>query len=228
MSNSINPLHHIADLIESKCAVKQQAFRNLEHLFDHMRGEARKLIEEILDHAKNTDKDITLEIANVSNNEFHLKIAGDLLVFILHSNIVTTPDKHGFSTSPYVMENSMRKYLGQINVYNFMSDSFKYNRGNDPGYLIARLFINFENHFFVEGDGQMNFMFEPVSEAPITSADVSIFLQLAISQALDSDLVTPPFPSIRQITLNQKMERSANMGMGTKIGFQMSFNNTQE
>lgn len=227
MSNSINPLHHIAELIESKCAVKQQAYRNLQHVFEDLQAEARKLIEEILDHAKNTDKDITLEIAKVSANEFHLKIAGDMLVFILHSNIVTTPEKHGFNTSPYVMDNPLRKYLGQINVYNFMSDSFKFNRMNDPGYLIARLFINFENHFFIEGDGQMNFMFEPVSNSPINATDLSIFLQLAISQALDSDLVTPPFPSIRQITLHQKMERSSSMGMGTKIGFQMSFNQDQ-
>jgi hypothetical protein len=181
-----------------------------------------------MEHARHTDRDITLEISIENENEFHLKVAGDMLVFLLHSNIVILPENHGYNTSPHVKENPMRKYLGQINVYNFMADSFKYNRLNDPGYLIARLFINHDQHFLVEGDGQMNFLFEPVSPNPVTHADISIFLQLAISQAMDNDLVSPPFPSIRQITLNQKMERSANMGMGAKIGFQMSHNKDQE
>lgn len=222
MSDSQNPLHHITDLIDSKCSIKQLTYRNLQELFVQMKDEAKRLIADILDHAKKTDRDITLEVINVSENEFHLKIAGDMLVFLLHSNIVVQPDSHGFNTTPYVMENTMRKYLGQINVYNFMADSFKFNRINDPGYLIARMFINSEKHFIVEGDGQLNFMFEPISKAPVSSSDISIFLQLAISQAMDNDLVTPPFPDIRRITLEQKIMRSAMMGMGYKIGFQMA------
>ena len=222
MSDSQNPLHHITDLIDSKCSIKQLTYRNLQELFVQMKDEAKRLIADILDHAKKTDRDITLEVINVSENEFHLKIAGDMLVFLLHSNIVVQPDSHGFNTTPYVMENTMRKYLGQINVYNFMADSFKFNRINDPGYLIARMFINSEKHFIVEGDGQLNFMFEPISKAPVSSPDISIFLQLAISQAMDNDLVTPPFPDIRRITLQQKLLRSAMMGMGYKIGFQMA------
>ncbi len=228
MPESQNPLHHITELIDTKCSVKQQTYRNLQELFTEMREAARGLITQILEHARNTDRDITLELSVENENEFHLKVAGDMLVFLLHSNIVILPDKHGYNTSKHVLANPMRKYLGQINVYNFMADSFKYKRGNDPGYLIARLFINHDRHFLVEGDGQMNFLFEPVSPNPVTQADISIFLQLAISQAMDNDLVTPPFPTIRQITLNQKMERSANMGMGAKIGFQMSWSKDQE
>jgi len=33
-----------------------------------------------------------------------------------------------------------------ISIYNFLSDSFKFNRVNDIGYLIARVFTNKENH----------------------------------------------------------------------------------
>lgn len=228
MSASQNPLHHITELIDTKCTIKQQTYRNLIEVFGQLKEGAAELIRQIREHAHSTDRDITLDLITESDNEFHMKVAGDMLVFLLHSNMVILPGSHGFNTSPYVTENPMRKYLGQINVYNFMADSFKYNRGNDPGYLIARLFINHEKHFLVEGDGQLNFMFEPVSDHPISAADISIFLQLAISQAMDNDLVTPPFPKIRKITLNQKMERSANMGMGAKIGFQMSYGKDEE
>ncbi len=228
MPESQNPLEHITDLINTKCSVKQQTYRNLQEVFVLLKSVASELIRNIQDHARSTDKDVTLDLYHESDNEFHVKIAGDMLVFLLHSNIVVQPESHGFNATEYVKENPMRKYLGQINVYNFMADSFKYNRVKDPGYLIARLFVNYENHFLVEGDGQLNFMFEKVSAAPITPTDANIFLQLAIAQAMDNDLITPPFPSIRQITLDQKMERSANMGMGSKIGFQMNYRKNEE
>jgi hypothetical protein len=42
-------------------------------------------------------------------------------------------------------------YFGVVNVYNFLSDSFRYNRERDLGYLVARIFLNKEGHFFVQG-----------------------------------------------------------------------------
>lgn len=223
MSQPQNPIEYIARQVETKSAVKQQTYRNLKEVFGKLHDEARKVVDEVRDDVTGQDRDVTMEVTSISDNEFQLKIAGDLLVFLMHTNIVTQAPEHGFNKTPYVQENPMRKYLGQINVYNFMSDSLKYNRLNDPGYLIARLFINVEKHFLVEGDGQLSFMFEHVSGQPISDTDISIFIQLAITQSIDNDLVTPPFPTIRQISLIQKMERAVNMGMGNKIGFQMSY-----
>lgn len=223
MSHYQDPMQHIANMLETKCCAKQEAYRNLKSVFEMQKEEALKVIGSISGNIKKKDKDITLAVTNVSENEFHVKVAGDLLVFFLHTNIITLDKEHRVNKSKYVIDNPMRKYLGQINVYNFMADSFTYNRINDPGYLISRFFVNFENHFFVEGDGQLNYMFEGISGHPFTAADISIFIQLAISQAIDSDLVTLPFPSIRSITLQQKIEKSLALGGGQKIGFQMSY-----
>ena len=52
-----------------------------------------------------------------------------------------------------MLNRQYRTYCGVINMYNFLSDSFKYNRENDLGYLIGRMFINKENTF-VEGKGK--------------------------------------------------------------------------
>ena len=41
----------------------------------------------------------------------------------------------------YVKEDKNRSYCGVIHLYNFLADSFKYNRLNDVGYLIGRVFI---------------------------------------------------------------------------------------
>ena len=174
-----------------------------------------------------TDPDVTVGVHREGDNEFHIKIAGDLLVFILHTNIVTLDPEHGLNKSSYVEENPLRKYLGQINVYNFMADTIKYNRLNDPGYLLSRVFVNAENHFLVEGDGQLGFMFGDISQKEINETDISIYIQLLIVKAIENDLVTPPFPSIRLITLDAKMGLTSSLGMGQKIGFQMSHDRTK-
>lgn len=223
MKHHQDPMEHIAALLETKTCTKQETYRNLQQVFGKLRAESNGLIKSINKKIKKKDKDVTLAVTQVSKNEFHVKVAGDLLVFLMHTNIIMFDKKHQFNKSKYVTDNPMRKYMGQINVYNFMADSLRYNRMKDPGYLIARLFINFENHFLVEGDGQLSYMHEEVSLQPITATDISIFLQLVISQAIDTDLVTVPFSSIRTITLDQKLEKSQALGGGQKIGFQMSY-----
>ena len=45
-------------------------------------------------------------------------------------------------------------YCGVINIYTFLSDSFKFNRNADEGYLIGRIFVNRERSYFVEGKHQ--------------------------------------------------------------------------
>ena len=46
-----------------------------------------------------------------------------------------------------------------INIYNFLADSFKYNRLNDVGYLVGRVFLNKDLHYFVEGKRQLGFLY---------------------------------------------------------------------
>lgn len=223
MPSNQNPIEHIAQLIESKSAVKQQTYRNLCKNFKLLEKEARKVVKQINEKIVSKDKDISLSVTKINEQEFHVQIAGDLLVFLMHTNIIVLDDAHGFTKSEYVEENEARKFLGQINIYNFMADSFKFNRLKDPGYLIARLFINAEEHFLVEGEKQLSFMFDKVSPNPISETDLSIITQLTISQSIDNDLITSPFPSIRVISLHQKIEKTQALGGGYKIGFQMSY-----
>lgn len=222
MSQNQDPIAHIAEQIETKSNIKQQTYRKLCLTFKRMKKEAQAVVEQINAKLTDKDEDITIEVISVSDQEFHIKMAGDLLIFLLHTNIVTLAPEHAFNKSDYVAENTLRKYLGQINIYNFMADSITYNRLNDPGYLLARVSLNYEKHFLVEGEKQLNFMFDSVSSHPISETDIKVIIQLVLSQAIDNDLVTRPFPQIRTITLNEKVLKTQAMGGGYKIGFQMS------
>ncbi len=217
-----DPTKHIAELLLSKSGVKQTTYRNVNKAFRTLKEEAVKLIETINEKTNSKDSEISLFVETINDQEFHVKIAGDLLVFFLHTNIITLGADYAYNKSDYVTQDPNRKYLGQINVYNFMADSFKYNRFNDPGYLLARVLINHEDFFIVEGDRQVNFMFENVSSKPIEQTDLSILIQLIITQAIENDLVAPPFPQIRGITVQQKISKTEVLGAGNKIGFQMS------
>ncbi len=222
---SQNPTEHIVDLLLSKSSIKQQAYRNICNAFEQLKEEASKLVKEIRDKTKKRDKDIQLKVESISDQEFHIRIAGDLLVFVLHTNIITLPKDYDYNKSSYVADQPLRKYLGQINVYNFMADSFEFNRLNDPGYLLARLLVNSENHFIVEGDRQVGFMFKSASAKPLEKVDLNVLITLIISQAAENDLVVPPFPNIRGITVKEKLEKTQSLGAGNKIGFQMSYQN---
>ena len=217
-----DPTEDIAKLLMTKSTAKQLTYKNICSAFNQLKDEATKLIELLNSKTEEKDKDITLAIEEISDQEFHVKIAGDLLVFFLHTNIITLSSDYSYNESEYVKEDVFRKYLGQINVYNFLADSIKFNRLNDPGYLLARLLINCENHFIVEGDRQVNFTFDSISQKPLAPTDLNILIQLIIAQAVENDLVAPPFAKIRGITLQQKMAKTESLGGGNKIGFQMS------
>ncbi|MEQ9402893.1 MAG: hypothetical protein RIM99_04855 [Cyclobacteriaceae bacterium] len=223
-----DPSAHIAQLLTTKSGVKQVTFRNICKTFNELKDEAHKIIDDINSKTNGKDVDIILSVEEISDHEFQVKVAGDLLVFFLHTNIITLSDDYSYNKSEYVQEDANRKYLGQINIYNFMADSLKYNRMNDPGYLLSRLMVNFENRFIVEGDKQINFMFETVSTKQIEQVDLNVLIQLIITQAIENDLVVPPFQKIRGLTLQQKIAKTEIMGAGNKIGFQMtSFENSK-
>lgn len=223
MSRSQNPIQNIVQHIKDKSVVKQQTYQHLLNAFENIKQQAKEIVAEIGKLIADVDKEVTVSFESISLHEFQIKVAGDMLVFVLHTNVVTFGDEHAVVKSDYISENINRKFFGQIMVYNFMADSIKFQRLNDPGYLVARLLINYENHFFVEGEGQLNFLFKEVSSEPISPMDLDVLIKLAITEAAQSDLITPPFQKIRQISLNQKMEKSSQLGAGEKIGFKMSY-----
>jgi hypothetical protein len=217
-----DPSLHIANLLLTKSGVKQVTYRNICTAFKGLKEEAIHIINEINSKTHSKDEDITLSVVDISEQEFHVKVAGDLLAFFLHTNIITLSDDYAYNKSEYVLENTDRKYLGQINVYNFMADSLKYNRMHDPGYLVSRLMVNFENHFIVEGDKPIDFLFETVSTKTLDRTDLNVLVHLIITQAIENDLVAPPFNQIRGLTLQQKLANTEVVGAGQKIGFQMN------
>jgi hypothetical protein len=103
-----------------------------------------------------------------------------------------------------------------------LSDSFKYNRNNDLGYLIARIFINIENHYFVEGKRQLGFLYNDFENAIIDETSIKAVVESCVLYATEFDLLVPPFNEVKEITVYQKIEQMGNASIktGKRLGFQ--------
>lgn len=225
MSQQDDALARIRQILENKSSAKQVTYKNLLTSFHTLAEESQRIVKNLQLEIKLKDEDVTVDFIEVNEHEFQVKLAGDLLIFVLHTNIVTFEENHPTMQQPYCKENDINRYFGQIMIYNFMSDSIRFNRINDPGYLVARLLINHENRFLVEGEGRLGFLFKQISTKPLESADLNSIVQHALTTAIENDLMAPPFPQVRFITLHQKMEKTSELGAGQKIGFRMNYEN---
>ena len=225
MAEDQDPIELIRSMLETKSTAKQITYKNLLDAFSILAKEANRVIDEILKKSNVGDKDVTVEFIEINEHEFHVKLAGDLLVFVLHTNVVSLAPDNPVMEDHYFQENEVNRYFGQIMIYNFMSDSFKFNRANDPGYLLARLLINHEARYIIEGNGRLGALSNKISGGPISEPELNVLIKIALTMAIENDLVAPPFPQVQFITVHQKNEKTQEMGGGQKIGFRMSFEN---
>lgn len=225
--NSEDPIRFIKHLLESKSTAKQTAYKNITSAFSVLAAESKSVVEELKRRANPADKDVTVEFNTVNGQEFDVKLAGDMLIFVMGTNIVTLEETHPIMTSDYIRENEVNRYFGQVMIYNFMAESLKYNRTNDPGYLLARLMINHENRFFIEGDKELE-SYNQISDKAITEEDLKRVVKIVLKMAIENDLVAPAFTEVKSITVNQKRDHSLELGGAQKIGFRMSYEQKTE
>ena len=214
-------LNEILDQLKSKACLKQKAFKNIVDVFASLKLEAEDISVQLNTKIQEVDKSVEVELSEKNEYEFHVKVGSDVLIFTLTTNIVTFKNEYAVMQSEYVQEKEERRYFGQILIYNFMADSLKYGRLDDPGYLIARVLINHEDHFYVEGVEQLNFLFSDITNNIISKEWLRLVIEKCISAAIDMDLIGANYPDIKITTLKQKMKDEKPMGEGQKLGFQM-------
>ena len=153
--------------------------------------------------------------------EAELKFAGDVLVFMMHTNVFEFPRNHEVMKTPYILEDKDRSYCGIINIFNFLSDSFKYNRVNDAGYLIGRIFINKDNHCFIEGKREIGFLYKNFGTSILDDARAMEILESSIYYTINFDLLTPPYDQIKEVSVQEfsTVLDSMRMKTGKRLGF---------
>jgi hypothetical protein len=220
----------ILQVLKDKASLKQDVFQKNIELFKLLRDVSKDLSKELKPKAAQIDKRLLVEFREKGEFEFELRVAGDVLVFSMHTNVFEFDTSHNIWKSSYVRDNEKASYCGMINIYNFLADSFKYNRNNDLGYLVARIFVNYEDHFFVEGKRQLGFLYNDFANSIISIEQLRNIVESAILYCLDFDLFTPPFDEVKVISLGQAQEAATMISVktGKRLGFRFQADTDME
>lgn len=211
----------IIDTLSTKSAIKQQIYRMMLDIFRVFKTEMNNISDEVIAAMIKQNNHVKVEYRSM--NEFYasIKFGGDTLVFMLHSNVFKFPPEHEIHSLPYIKEDPMRGYCGVIYVYNFLSDTIKFNRFQDSGYLITRIFVNKDLHFFMQGRKQFSFLYNDISNFELNEEVIRQVILKAMSATLDFDLYVPPFAEVMEMTLGQSEVEQGKLALrtGKRVGY---------
>lgn len=217
----------LLQLLKEKSTLKQDLAEYSEGVFDRfkkvVKAELSVLREQI------SDSRIRLKFENKGQNEFLVFIGSDTLVFQLHTNVFRLPNDNPLWKTDYMVADDRNGYFAMINVYNFLAESVERNRLGDSGYLIGRVFLNFDEHFMVEGKGQLGFLFRDIANATIKDEDIKKIIQASMVHALEFDLITPPYELVKEVNLMQinSISSELKIATGKRLGFKFSANDSE-
>ena len=211
----------ILQLIKDKGITAIEVFEKCKSVFENLKSILQQQEKELKSKMSSVNPRVPVEFNDKGRLEVHFKVANDVLIFLMHTNIFTFDSHHIISKSSYIKENPLRGFCGVISVYNFLNDSIRYNRSNDTGLLIARMFVNNENHFFVEGKHKTGVLFNDFENDVIGTEKLKKFVEHLLILVLEDDVPAPPFDTMLQISLQQLNENAAQSGLvsGKRFGF---------
>ncbi len=209
----------IQNILVQKAGLKQDIFQDTKNHFERFKAHLSEEIDAL--RASIEDTRIRLHVEYKGEFQVQVYIGSDVLVFQMHTNVFRLPDEHPLWQTDYLKEDKSRGYFGIINIYNFLAESYLKNRSNDLGYLIGRVFINKDEHFMVEGKGQLGFLFRDLTSSVLTDPILTNIIHVSFSYALEFDLLTPPYEIVSKVTVFQMHEIEANsqMSTGKRLGF---------
>ena len=217
----------IVELLKEKSATKQLIYRNTKEVFENLVISLKAKEKSLSKLLKKEENAVKLEFKSNGIFDVQLKFAGDTLLFHMHSNVFDFPPDHNIFKSKYVKKDNSRSFCGVINIYNFLSDSLKYNRLNDEGVLIGRVFINKEKKFFVEGDEDLGTLFKDFSKKEINAESIDEIINTCMIFTLNFDLCSPNFNDVRLVSVHNLLAMSMNQKIKTskRLGYKLSHEN---
>lgn len=207
--------------LRQKAGLKQEVYHKTLEVFEEFKKTAEELPP--LFHARNPNPryPVLFEYRNRGQFEFEMKFGGDILIFMMHTNIFEFSRDHEVMRTSYIKEDQRRSYCGIIQIFNFLNDSFKYNRINDAGYMIGRIFVNRELHYFIEGKREIGLLYNNFNTAKITQASIGSIIRSAMLYTINFDLLTPDFNNVKEVTVAEMQDTIDRMMIrtGKRLGY---------
>jgi hypothetical protein len=86
---------------------------------------------------------------------------------------------------------------------------------------VARLFLNKDGHFLVQGKRQLGFLYNDLSSGVLDRDTLKGVLFSVILYVLEFDLLAPPYDQVNQVTVSEMNELNAGIPLSTgkRLGF---------
>ena len=110
----------IVETLQDKSVLKQKVYDNTEAAFDKIQKLLAALTREINRDIMDTDRRIRLVYKENGKFDVSIKVAGDILLFSMHSNAFEFDRDHPVWKTPYLQKNKYNSYSGIISIYNFL------------------------------------------------------------------------------------------------------------
>lgn len=190
------------------------AFASLKLILQHIERELKHVMGK-------EDARIKIQYTDRGTFEAELKVADDVLIFIMHTNAFVFEPGHSIWKTGYVSLNKARGTCGMISIYNFHSDAMKYERGGEAGQLVGRIFVNSENHFFVEGKRQIGILHSDYPTQVVSEEFMQSIVEACLVYSMDIDVNVPPIDAMKEITVSDALNYTIQTAIGEtkKLGF---------
>lgn len=210
----------ISELLVAKAGLKQDVYGKTVDAFAILSHNAETLTKELSAEVNQMDQRVRVLFSRKSEFEFQLHVGGDVLVFIMHTNVFQIDPEHDLWKKSYLKKAPEKSYCGLINVYNFLHDSLFYNRDSDVGYLMGRILVNCEGHYFLDNHTTAAAEECDFTQHALDDICVRQIINDLIGFVIGFDMYLPPYKEVlelsvdelNQATLMQKFKTAKRLG----------------
>lgn len=211
----------VLEALRTKGRMKQDVYARTRTFYSELHQVLTDVANDLQEQAKGIDERLSVALTDKTTTSCELKVAGDVIVFNMHTNVFKLDQSSPLWKSSYLEEDVMRGYFGVVNVYNFLNDSIQYDRDRDIGYLVARIFLNKDGHFFLQGKRQLGFLYNNLQDDVIEARVIQDMVHSIIAYVMEFDLLAPPYDQVQEVSLSELKGMYANqqMSTGKRLGF---------
>ncbi len=194
----------IIELLKTKTSIKQEVYDISIEVFNRLKNTLQEYAVEMNETLEGEDRRVKMAYQDRGKFEAQVQVASDILLFVMHTNVFKYDQNNPIEGAINVGDDPLDAYFGVINVYNFLSDSFKHNRSSDTGHLVLRVLVNRKLHFMVEGETQIVRGFEDIAQNKLSSESLIEILERVLLYVIDEfELLVPHYTADSHVSVEQ-------------------------
>lgn len=220
MNEQIN-VDTIYETLRGKSALNKKVLTETQQAFRILRERAEKTALRLREIIVSKKDEMEAKVGDGGEFSFSIEIGPDIITFSNMQDVSAPSGEMPCLKSAYVQQDPSRAYFGQILVYNFLTSSYLQRRMQDPGYMVARILVNKDGVFTVEGVGKVTEEFTDLSATPVNVENMQKLVETCILASLAIDLMMPPADQIQIIPLETHLATGVVQGI-EKVGFRVN------